>query len=38
MCVTLLTELDDYVNVPATVRDGDRYVTFLELDKTAIGT
>ena len=40
MCVTLLTELDDgrYVNVPAARRNDDRYVTFLQLDETTIGT
>ena len=40
MCVTLLTELDDgrYVNVPATGRDDDRYVIFLQLHETTIGT
>ena len=36
MRVTLLTELDDgrYVNVPATGRDDDRYVTFVQLHET----
>ena len=40
MYVTLLTELDDgrYVNVPATGRDDDRYVTFLPLHETTIGS
>ena len=40
MCVTLLTERDDgpYVNVPATGRDDDRYVTFLQLYETPIGS
>ena len=40
MCVTLLTELDDgrYVIFPATVRYDGRYVTFLQLDETTIGS
>ena len=34
------SELDDgrYVNVPATGRDDDRYVTFLQPDEITIGT
>ena len=40
MCVSLVTGRDDgrYVNVPAIGRDYDRYVTFLQLDKTTIDT
>ena len=39
MYVTFLTELDDgrYVNVPATGRDDDVCVTFLQFDETTIG-
>ena len=38
VCVTLFTERDDgrYVNVPATGRDDDRYVTILHLHETTI--
>ena len=34
------SELDDgrYVNVPATGRDDDRYVKFLQPDEMTIGT
>ena len=40
MSITVPPERDDgrYVNVPATGRDDDRCVTFMQLDETAIGT